>query len=106
MSERRTWSYEDSVVACALYAVTPYSKIASTNPKVIEVAQKIGHTPGSLAMRMTQYASLDPVGLAKGHVGFDSATRQDKQVWAEFQKNWKSVMERAEAIVGPLRDAD
>ena len=106
MAERKNWTREESIVACALYAVTPYNKIASTNPKVIEIAEKLGRTPASLTMRMTQFASLDPVGQANGRKGFDSAPRQDREVWAEFQENWKSVIEQAEKIVGPLRPID
>lgn len=103
MAEWKYWTREESIVACALYAVTPYSKIASTNPKIIEVAEKLGRTPASLAMRMTQFASLDPVGQANGRKGFDSAPKQDREVWAAFQENWRAVMEQAEKIVGPLR---
>lgn len=106
MSERKSWSREESIVACALYAVTPYNKIYSGNPKVIKVAERIGRSPASLAMRMTTYAALDPVGQAKGHKGFESASKQDREVWAEFQADWRSVMEQAEKIVGPLRNAD
>lgn len=106
MAERKAWTREDSIVACALYAITPYDKIQSINPQVIEVAKKIERSPASLAMRMTSFASLDPVGQAKGRKGFDSATKQDKEIWAEFQADWKSIMEQAEKIVGPLRNAD
>ncbi len=103
MAERKNWTREESIVACALYAVTPYNKIQSINPQVIEVAKKLDRTPASLAMRMTVYASLDPVGQANGRKGFDSAPKQDREVWAAFQENWRAIMEQAEKIVGPLR---
>lgn len=106
MAERRQWTREESIVACALYAVTTYDQIQSINPKVQEVAKKLGRSPASLAMRMTMYAALDPVSQAKGHKGFDAITKQDREVFSEFQKDWRSIMEQAEKIVGPLRDTD
>lgn len=106
MADRKTWTREESIVACALYAVTPYNQIQSHNPQVMAAAEKLGRSPASLAMRMTMYAALDPVSQAKGHKGFDSITKQDREVFAEFQKDWKSIMEQAEAIVGPLHAAD
>ncbi len=106
MADRKAWTREESVVACALYAVTPYNQIQSHNPQVVAVAEKLGRSPASLAMRMTMYAGLDPVSQAKGHKGFDATTKQDREVFAEFQKDWKSIMAQAEAIVGPLHAED
>lgn len=104
MPEGKVWTKDECIVACALYAVTPYDKIQSHNPKIIEVAGKLGRSPASLTMRMTMYAALDPVSQAKRHKGFGMVAKQDREVFSEFQKDWEKIMERAEAIVGPLRE--
>lgn len=106
MADRKSWTREEDAVTCALYAVTPYRKIHSQNAQIIEVAKKLNCTTSSLVKKLTMYASLDPVGRARGHKGFDSASIQMRNVFAEFQKDWKSIMEQAEAIVGPLQAED
>ena len=104
MAERKKWSHEDNIVACALYAVTPYSKLHRGNPQIVTVAEKLDCTPDALAHRVTGFAGLDPVGQAKGHKGFASSSEDMRAVWAEFQQDWQKVMKQAEEIVGPLRE--
>ena len=104
MSDRKEWSFEEDLVACALYAVTEYSKIKEANPQIIEVAGKLNCNPSALVKKLTMYAGLDPVGQAKGHKGYKgSASFQMKSIFALFYQDWQEVMKRAEKIVGPLR---
>ena len=99
----KLWSFEEDIVACALYAVTEYSKIHVSNPQIIEVAEKIGRSPSTLVKKLTSYASLDPAGRAKGHKGFKGVSLQMECIFALFLRDWKKIVERAEKIVGPLR---
>jgi hypothetical protein len=47
----------------------------------------MGRTPNSLAMKLCNFASLDPVQQARGVRGLPGATRQDREMWNEFQSN-------------------
>jgi len=67
------------------------------NPKLIELAQWIGRTPGSIAMKLGNLASLDPVIVASGRSGMGNAAALDKRIWQELQANWDAVALEAAA---------
>jgi putative restriction endonuclease len=50
----------------------------------MEVASKMGRTSSSLAMKLCNFASLDPVQQARGIRGLPGASRQDHELWNEF----------------------
>jgi len=60
------WTREHFLIALNLYCKLPFGKLDRTNPLIIEVAGKIGRTPSSLAMKLCNFASLDPVQQARG----------------------------------------
>jgi putative restriction endonuclease len=68
-----------------LYRKLDFGKLHKGNPLIIEVARKMGRTPNSLAMKLCNFASLDPVITASGRKGLPGATPQDKRMWTSFQ---------------------
>ncbi len=103
MPEKRKWSYNEVIVACALYAVNSPDKLSASNPRVISVAQKLNMSPGTLSMRLRNFEKLDPIAQAQGRKGLSSVAKTDREVWAAFQNDWIKIIEQAEALVGPLR---
>jgi len=61
------------------------------NPRVIELARLLGRTPGSVAMKLVNLASLDPAHQARGVKGLPNHTRADELIWQEFQTNWNQM---------------
>jgi len=55
------WTREHFLVALNLYCKLPFGKLYKGNPLIIEVAEKMGRTASSLAMKLSNFASLDPV---------------------------------------------
>lgn len=78
------WTREHFLVALNLYCKLPFGGLHRNNPIIIEVASKMGRTPSSLAMKLCNFASLDPVQKARGVKGLLGATKQDKAMWEEF----------------------
>ena len=72
------WTREQLVVAFALYCRTPFGKMHRTNPAVVELAKRIGRTPSSLAMKLVNFASLDPAITGSGRKGLGNASAADK----------------------------
>ena len=55
------WTREHRLIALNLYCKLPFGKLHKDNPIIKEVAAKMGRTPSSLAMKLCNFASLDPV---------------------------------------------
>lgn len=81
------WTREHFLIALNLYYKLPFGKLHRRNPIIIEAAQKMGRTPDSLAMKLVNFASLDPVQRSRGISGLSGATKQDREMWDEFKSN-------------------
>ena len=85
------WTREHFLIALNLYCKLPFGKLHKGNPIIVETAAKMGRTPSSLAMKLVNFASLDPVQQARGIRGLQGATKQDKTMWAEFHSNLSAL---------------
>jgi hypothetical protein len=98
---RNQWSRDELLVAFKLYCVLPFGKFHSKNPEIIKYSHLIGRTPSSLAMKLSNLASLDPVIISSGRKGLTSASSMDKAMWQEMTNDWESffvLIENAENI--------
>ena len=96
------WTREHFLIALNLYCKLPFGKLHRGNPIIVETAAKMGRTPSSLAMKLVNFASLDPVQQARGIRGLQGATKQDKALWAEFQSNLSTLGAESEQILHDL----
>ncbi|HVU33845.1 MAG TPA: HNH endonuclease [Opitutaceae bacterium] len=87
----REWSRDELVVAMNVYGRLTFGQLHARNPLVIDVAAKLDRTPGSLAMKLCNLASLDPAITSTGRKGLSGASELDRQVWAEFEANWDAL---------------
>jgi putative restriction endonuclease len=74
----------------------------SRNPSVIALARALGRTPGSVAMKLVNFASLDPVHQARGISGLRSVSRADREVWQEFNSDWPRMTTESETVLEDL----
>ena len=82
MAELRRWTREELLVVLNLYEKLRFGQFHSRQPVIIEIAEKMQRTPGSLAMKLSNLASLDPKLQARGIAGLKGASNLDKAVWA------------------------
>ncbi len=54
------WSREETILAFYLYCRTAFGRIGKTNPDIIELANLLGRTPSSVALKMHNLAHYDP----------------------------------------------
>ena len=87
-TKHQLWTLEQLRIACGFYFTLPFGRMHKTNPEIIALSRLLDRTPGSLAMKLTQFASLDPEHQARGVGGLPNTSHGDRQVWAEFQVNW------------------
>lgn len=104
--DRRRWTREELLLALHLYWRLPFGQQSSTNRDIIQLANRLDRTPGSVAMKLNNLTSLDPDELARGIVGLKGASNLDRAVWewaaanpvnaaAEMESTWRVVMEEA-----------
>jgi predicted restriction endonuclease len=66
----------------------------------------MGRTPSSLAMKLCNFASLDPVLQARRIKGLAGATKQDREMWSEFRKDYRDLAPVSEEILHDLFTKD
>jgi len=96
------WTREHFLIALNLYCKLPFGKLHKGNPIIIETAAKMGRTANSLAMKLCNFAALDPVQRARGIRGLPGATKQDKAMWDEFQAHLAALGTESEQLLHDL----
>jgi len=100
------WTREHFLIALNLYCKLPFGQFDRNNPLVIDVASKMGRTPSSLAMKLSNFASLDPVQRARGIRGLSGATKQDQIMWNEFHAHLDNLGSESEQLLHDLFTKD
>ena len=92
------WTKEQLKLAFHLYCQLPFGKLHSRNPEVITLSKLIGRTPGAVAMKLVNFASLDPAITSTGRTGLGNAGSLDREVWAEFHADWEKLAVECEML--------
>lgn len=85
------WTKEQLKLAFHLYCQLPFGKLDMRTAEVIRLAKLIGRTPGAVAMKLSNFASLDPAITGTGRKGLEGASNLDREVWAEFHADWEGL---------------
>lgn len=89
------WTREQTLAALHVYFQLPFGQLHQGNPLIEHLAEWIGRTPGSVALKLVNFASLDPQVRASGRAGMSNASRLDKQIWDELNSDWDLVADEA-----------
>lgn len=73
------------------------------NPAVISLANLIGRTASSVALKLVNFASLDPSLHARGIKGASNVSRLDKTIWNEFFNRWDILPFESEKLLAQYR---
>lgn len=60
------WTRDETVLALGLYFQMSWGRIHSRSKEIVALAQKMGRTPSSLAMKMVDIGRCDPTLAARG----------------------------------------
>lgn len=85
------WTIDQLKLAFHLYCLLPFGQLHRRNAEVVELAGLIGRTPSAVAMKLGNFASLDPAIVASGRKGLEGASRLDRQIWEFFQADWEGL---------------
>lgn len=106
MPRGKDWTRDELLATCNLYFTVPFVQMHYRNPKIIEMARALGRTPSSVAMKLLNFASLDPAHQARGVSGLKGTSRADREIWEEFRSRWDSAVEESEMVVDRLMPAE
>lgn len=107
---RKPWSREELLILLSLYEKIPFGKFDQGNPVLVDVARRMERTPGSVAMKLSNLASLDARLAARGIKGLSGASALDRAVWEEFHTHRNTLVPESQALLNALmagtRDAE
>ena len=81
----KKWSYDEEHMAFSLYYLIRPDEIDKKGGDVSNLADSLGRTNRSVAMKLWNIASLDKRRVDKGRTGLYHASQLDKQMWEEFE---------------------
>lgn len=99
MAERKLWTREELILALNLYLKLPFGKLHSRTPEIIHLAKLLGRTAGSIAMRLNNFASVDPFHQQRGIGGLPGGRKQVEPIWQEFIDNKDALLFESERIL-------
>jgi len=100
---QRLWTKDELMLAINLYSKLEFGKMHSRNPLIIELAKLINRTPGSVAFKLVNFASLDPDLKKRGIKGASHTGGLDKEVWNKFSNNWDNEFEKSELMLAKIK---
>jgi len=103
MAEKNSgWSRKELLIAFHLYCQTSFGKMHKGNSEIIQLAKLIGRTPSSVAMKLVNFASLDPAITSTGRTGLGNASKGDRAIWNEFHEDWEQLALESKAVLDGL----
>jgi hypothetical protein len=87
----RNWTRDELIVAFNLYCKLHFGQMHHRNPAVVELARLLERTPNAVAMRLSNFASLDPFHQNRGVSGLKNIGPFAAAIWHEFDSNWNQL---------------
>ena len=97
------WTREHLLIALNLYGKLPFGQFHHNNPLIMDVAARMGRSSSSLAMKLSNLASLDPVQKVCGIRGLPGASEQDRRM---FHANLNALGPESEQLLHDLFTRD
>lgn len=106
MNGIRRWTRGELLVTLNLYHKLTFGLFHYRQPAVMALAQRLGRTSGSVAMKLSNFASLDPALQLRGIKGLQGASNLDRTVWSEFHANLDEAVPQSEEALRQLFEVD
>ena len=99
MARADAWTREEMILVLNLYLKLPFGKMDRRNPDVIRMAQIIGRTPNSVALRLVNFAAHDPNLKQRGIAGMAHGGKKCEEFWNEFINDRERLLFESESIL-------
>lgn len=101
---KHNWARDELIVAFNLYCKLPFSKIGLNNKYVIELAAIIDRSPSAVALKLTNFARLDPALKNRNISGMSHGSKVEVEIWSEFNSNWEDLAYESELILAKFKN--
>ncbi len=98
------WSRDELIVAFNLYCKTPFTKINARNKAVLELAPIVGRSPSSVALKLANFARLDPALQERNISGMRHGSKVEAEIWNEFSLDWENLAYQSELILARFKN--
>lgn len=102
MAVGRKWTRAELLVSLNLYHKLTFGQLHSRQPAIVALATKLGRGANSVAMKLCNFASLDPALRLRGIRGLQGASTLDKTVWEEFHDHPNELIPASEQALRDL----
>ena len=102
MASGKRWTRDELLIALNLYHKLTFGQLHARHPAITALAQKMERGANSVAMKLSNFASLDPALKLRGIKGLDGASALDRQVWQEFHTNLEETVPTSEQAMRQL----
>lgn len=99
MGSKNLWTKDELILVFNLYLKLPFGKMHTRTPEIIEMANLLGRTVNSIAIRLTNFASCDPYHQNRGVKGMVGGIKQCQPIWDEFFQNKELLIFESERIL-------
>lgn len=96
---QRLWTKDELILAINLYCKLPFGKLHRLNPEIIKLAHLIERSANSVALKLVNFASLDPSLQARGIKGASNVSKLDREIWNEFYSDWNKLPFESEVLL-------
>jgi putative restriction endonuclease len=101
---QKLWTRNELVLAFNLYLKLPFGKLHSRTPEIIHLAEIIGRGSNAVAMRLNNFASVDPYHQQRGIGGLPGGKKQVEPIWHEFINNRAELLFESEKILAEFEN--
>jgi hypothetical protein len=105
MATGKRWTRDELLIALNLYHKLTFGQMHARQPAIMALAGRMRRGANSLAMKLCNFASLDPALKMRGIRGLTGASALDKTVWAEFHENLAQAVPASEEAFRRLFNA-
>ncbi|MBK8039389.1 MAG: HNH endonuclease [Verrucomicrobiaceae bacterium] len=102
MPARKNWTRHELLILLNVYHKMRFGQMHERNPAIITLAKRFERTPGSVAMKLCNLASLDPALKLRGIKGLSGASRLDETMWTEFHGHLEETVPASEEALRVL----
>ena len=103
---RKRWTRDELLVSLNIYHKLTFGQLHARQPVIVALAEKLGRGSNSVAMKLCNFASLDPALKLRGIKGLAGASKLDRAVWTEFHADLNEAVPASEGALRTLFEAD
>jgi putative restriction endonuclease len=99
---RRYWTENEFIVVFNLYLKLNFGQMDHRTTEVIEMAKLLDRTPSAIAMRLVNFASVDPFHQNRGIKGLEGGKAQCRPIFEKYINDRENLMFESEQILAKL----